>query len=167
MSSSGCICVRDGSLAFEAGAGGAEAAAVPARLELLQRVAGLSRLPARVAGDPRLDGTQPIRPRLRAAQPCPLWRNLPLQLRVAFVLTDDQDLMLGSMRALPAIQKLVAEAGANPVITMGFAMADPLSTVAPDYPDTKFVVIDVNWLDVPNLRQVHKIFFFLLIQLLI
>ena len=47
-----------------------------------------------------------------------------------------------------------AEAGANPVITMGFAMADPLSTVAPDYPDTKFVVIDVNWLDVPNLRQV-------------
>ncbi len=47
-----------------------------------------------------------------------------------------------------------AEAGANPVITMGFAMADPLSTVAPDYPDTKFVVIDVNWLDAPNLRQV-------------
>ncbi|MEY8841977.1 BMP family protein, partial [Cribrihabitans sp. XS_ASV171] len=26
--------------------------------------------------------------------------------------------------------------------------------VAPDYPDTKFVVIDVNWLDVPNVRQV-------------
>ena len=47
-----------------------------------------------------------------------------------------------------------AEAGANPVITMGFAMADPLSTVAPDYPDTKFVVIDVTWLDVPNVRQV-------------
>lgn len=47
-----------------------------------------------------------------------------------------------------------AEAGANPVITMGFAMADPLSTVAPDYPDTKFVVIDVSWLDVANLRQV-------------
>jgi basic membrane protein A len=47
-----------------------------------------------------------------------------------------------------------AEAGANPVITMGFAMADPLSTVAPDYPDTKFVVVDVSWLDAPNLRQV-------------
>ncbi|MEY8830244.1 BMP family protein [Sedimentitalea sp. XS_ASV28] len=47
-----------------------------------------------------------------------------------------------------------AEAGANPVITMGFAMADPLSTVAPDYPDTKFVVVDVSWLDVENLRQV-------------
>ena len=50
--------------------------------------------------------------------------------------------------------RLFAEAGANPVITMGFAMADPLTTVAPDYPDTKFVVIDVSWLDVPNIRQV-------------
>lgn len=47
-----------------------------------------------------------------------------------------------------------AEAGANPIITMGFAMADPLSTVAPDYPDTKFVAIDVTWLDAPNIRQI-------------
>ncbi|WP_424985949.1 BMP family lipoprotein [Microbulbifer sp. S227A] len=47
-----------------------------------------------------------------------------------------------------------AEAGANPVITMGFAMADPLSTVAPDYPETTFVVVDVSWLEVENLRQV-------------
>jgi basic membrane protein A len=47
-----------------------------------------------------------------------------------------------------------AEAGFNPVITMGFAMADPLSAVAPDYPDTKFAAIDVTWLDLPNVRQV-------------
>ena len=47
-----------------------------------------------------------------------------------------------------------AEAGANPVITMGFAMADPLSAVAPDYPDTKFVAIDVTWLEAPNVRQI-------------
>ncbi|MCG7520151.1 BMP family protein [Ruegeria sp. Ofav3-42] len=47
-----------------------------------------------------------------------------------------------------------AEAGANPIITMGFAMADPLSAVAGDYPDTKFVAVDVNWLDAPNIRQV-------------
>ncbi|MFY0692345.1 MAG: BMP family ABC transporter substrate-binding protein [Paracoccaceae bacterium] len=47
-----------------------------------------------------------------------------------------------------------AEAGANPVITMGFAMADPLSTVAADYPDTKFVVIDVTWIEGDNIRQV-------------
>ncbi|MCU9836650.1 BMP family ABC transporter substrate-binding protein [Ruegeria sp. WL0004] len=47
-----------------------------------------------------------------------------------------------------------AEAGANPVITMGFAMADPLSAVAADYPDTKFVAVDVTWLDAPNIRQI-------------
>ena len=47
-----------------------------------------------------------------------------------------------------------ADAGANPVITMGFAMADPLSAVAADYPDTKFVAIDVTWLDSPNIRQI-------------
>ncbi len=47
-----------------------------------------------------------------------------------------------------------AEAGSNPIVTMGFGMADPLTTVAPDYPDTKFVVVDVNWLDAPNLRQI-------------
>lgn len=47
-----------------------------------------------------------------------------------------------------------AEAGFNPVITVGFAMADPLTSVAPDYPDTKFVAIDVTWLDVPNVRQI-------------
>ncbi len=38
-----------------------------------------------------------------------------------------------------------AEAGANPVITTGFAFADPVSVVAPDYPDTKFVNID-GWM---------------------
>ncbi|MGD9863920.1 MAG: BMP family protein [Pseudodonghicola sp.] len=47
-----------------------------------------------------------------------------------------------------------AEAGANPIITMGFAMADPLTTVAPDYPDTKFVVIDVTWIEGANIRQI-------------
>ena len=47
-----------------------------------------------------------------------------------------------------------AESGANPIITMGFAMADPLSTVAPDYPETKFVAIDVTWLDAPNILQI-------------
>ncbi|MDX2482367.1 MAG: BMP family ABC transporter substrate-binding protein [Pseudodonghicola sp.] len=46
-----------------------------------------------------------------------------------------------------------AEAGANPIITMGFAMADPLSNVAPDYPDTKFVVVDVTWITGDNIRQ--------------
>ncbi len=38
-----------------------------------------------------------------------------------------------------------AEAGANPVVTTGFAIASILGEVAKDYPDTKFVNID-GWL---------------------
>ena len=36
----------------------------------------------------------------------------------------------------------------------GFAFADALGKVAPDYPDTKFAVIDVNWLSMPNVRGI-------------
>jgi len=45
-----------------------------------------------------------------------------------------------------------AEAGSNPIVMAGFAFADALGKVAPDYPDTKFAVIDVNWLSMPNVR---------------
>lgn len=52
-----------------------------------------------------------------------------------------------------ALRRL-AEAGANPVVMTGFGFADALNTVAPDFPDTKFAIIDVDWLDQPNVRQV-------------
>jgi basic membrane protein A len=48
----------------------------------------------------------------------------------------------------------LAESGANPIVMTGFAFADVLSTVAPDFPDTKFAVIDVFWLDIPNVAQI-------------
>ncbi len=47
-----------------------------------------------------------------------------------------------------------AEAGYNPIVMTGFSFASTLDTVAPDYPDTKFAVIDVDWLDQPNVRGV-------------
>ena len=47
-----------------------------------------------------------------------------------------------------------AEAGANPIVMAGFGFADSLSKVAPDYPDTKFAVIDVFWLGIPNVREI-------------
>jgi len=47
-----------------------------------------------------------------------------------------------------------AEAGSNPIVMAGFAFADALSQVAGDYPDPKFAVIDVNWLDFPNVRGI-------------
>ena len=47
-----------------------------------------------------------------------------------------------------------AEAGSNPIVMAGFAFADALGKVALDYPDTKFAVIDVNWLSMPNVRGI-------------
>jgi len=43
--------------------------------------------------------------------------------------------------------------GATVVLGVGFAQADAMDKVAADFPDTKFAIIDVNWLDRPNLRQ--------------
>ncbi|MEM9970672.1 MAG: BMP family ABC transporter substrate-binding protein [Pseudomonadota bacterium] len=48
-----------------------------------------------------------------------------------------------------------AEAGANPVITTGFAFATPIEAVAGDYPDTKFVNIDGFLPEIPpNVRMI-------------
>ncbi len=46
-----------------------------------------------------------------------------------------------------------AEAGYNPVVMTGFAFASALDKVAPDYPDTKFAIIDMV-VDQPNVRSV-------------
>jgi len=46
-----------------------------------------------------------------------------------------------------------AEAGNNPIVMAGFSFATPLSEVAGDYPDTKFVIIDAV-VDAPNVRSV-------------
>ncbi|PTV94134.1 nucleoside-binding protein [Rhodobacter aestuarii] len=46
-----------------------------------------------------------------------------------------------------------AESGANPIVMTGFAFGDVLNTVAPDYPDTKFAIIDMV-VDQPNVRSV-------------
>ncbi|MFC7703837.1 BMP family protein [Plastorhodobacter daqingensis] len=47
----------------------------------------------------------------------------------------------------------MAEAGANPIVVMGFQNASTLEQVAPDYPDTRFVLIDAV-ADLPNVRSV-------------
>jgi basic membrane protein A len=52
-----------------------------------------------------------------------------------------------------ALRRL-AEAGSNPVVMTGFAFGDVLAKVAPDFPDTKFAIIDVDWLDQPNITQI-------------
>jgi len=47
----------------------------------------------------------------------------------------------------------MAEAGANPIVMTGFAFGDTLGVVAPDYPDTKFAIIDMV-VDQPNVKSV-------------
>lgn len=47
----------------------------------------------------------------------------------------------------------MAERGATIVLGVGFAQADAMAKVAAEFPDTKFSIIDVTWLDAPNLRQ--------------
>ena len=49
--------------------------------------------------------------------------------------------------------RTLAEAGSNPVVMTGFAFGDVLAKVAPDYPDTKFAIIDMV-VDAPNVKSV-------------
>ncbi len=46
-----------------------------------------------------------------------------------------------------------AEAGNNPIVMAGFAFGTALGEVAADYPDTKFVIIDMV-VDAPNVRSI-------------
>ena len=48
----------------------------------------------------------------------------------------------------------LAEAGFNPIVVLGFQNAATVEEVAPRYPDTKFAIIDVSWLDIENLQQI-------------
>ena len=50
-----------------------------------------------------------------------------------------------------ALRRL-AETGANPIVVTGFAFAEILNKVAPDYADTKFVIID-GVVDQPNIQS--------------
>ncbi|MDZ4095957.1 MAG: BMP family ABC transporter substrate-binding protein [Paracoccaceae bacterium] len=51
-----------------------------------------------------------------------------------------------------ALRRL-AETGSNPIVMTGFAFGDVLAQVAPDFPDTKFAIIDMV-VDAPNVKSV-------------
>jgi basic membrane protein A len=51
-----------------------------------------------------------------------------------------------------ALRRL-AESGANPIVMTGFAFGDTLTQVAPDFPETKFAIIDMV-IDLPNVKSV-------------
>ncbi|MGF1446888.1 MAG: BMP family protein [Pikeienuella sp.] len=52
-----------------------------------------------------------------------------------------------------AMRRMIRRGDATLVIGVGFAQADAIDTVAADNPNVQFAIIDVSWLDRPNLRQ--------------
>ena len=51
-----------------------------------------------------------------------------------------------------ALRRL-AQSGANPIVMTGFAFGEVLNKIAPDYPDTKFVLIDQE-VKQPNVQSI-------------
>ena len=47
----------------------------------------------------------------------------------------------------------MAERGATVILGVGFAQADAIAKVSAEFPEKQFSIIDVSWLDSPNLRQ--------------
>ncbi len=63
------------------------------------------------------------------------------------------DIELQSQAQREQALRRLAESDHNPIVMTGFAFAGALSAVAPDYPDTKFAIIDMV-VDEPNVRSV-------------
>ena len=63
------------------------------------------------------------------------------------------DIELQSQAQREQALRRLAESGHNPIVMTGFAFAGALASVAPDYPDTKFAIIDMV-VDEPNVRSV-------------
>jgi basic membrane protein A len=66
---------------------------------------------------------------------------------------DYREIELQSDAQREQAMRRLAEAGSNPIVMAGFSQASALSVVAPDYPDTTFVIID-GVVDEPNVRSV-------------
>ncbi len=64
-----------------------------------------------------------------------------------------RDLEMQSEAQREQALRRLAESGANPIVMTGFAFSSVLEQVAPDYPDTTFVIID-GVVDAPNVRSV-------------
>ncbi len=66
---------------------------------------------------------------------------------------DYMETELASEAQREQTMRRMAERGANPVVVLGFANASTLETVAPDYPETTFVIVD-SVVDHPNVQSI-------------
>ena len=65
---------------------------------------------------------------------------------------DYREIELSSEAQREQALRRMAESGASPVVTVGFAYSTTMEQIAPEYPDTNFVVIDTV-VDQPNVRS--------------
>jgi basic membrane protein A len=75
------------------------------------------------------------------------WNNTPLRGRAYDVVTaQTQDMYIPNLRQ-------ATDEGYDLIVTTGFTFADALSTVAQDNPAQKYMIVDVDWVNFPNVMQ--------------
>ena len=67
--------------------------------------------------------------------------------------SDYREIELQSQAQREQAIRRLAEAGNNPIVMTGFAFATALGAVAPEFPDTRFAIIDMV-VDEPNVRSI-------------
>ena len=80
-----------------------------------------------------------------------VWQGVDRFMEETGVTVHSVDAANAADRA-PAIRRAIAR-GATLAIAVGFSYAQAIETVAAENPGRQFAIIDVNWLDLPNLRQ--------------
>lgn len=75
------------------------------------------------------------------------WNNTPNRGKLYDVVTaQTQDMYIPNLRQ-------AADEGYDLIMVTGFTWADALSEVAPQYPDQKFTIVDVDWVGQPNVME--------------
>lgn len=75
------------------------------------------------------------------------WNETPSRGKLYDVITaSSQDMYIPNL-------KNAADQGYDLIITTGFTWADAIREVSAQYPDQNFMIVDVNWVGVPNVRE--------------
>jgi basic membrane protein A len=75
------------------------------------------------------------------------WDNTPLRGSAYDVVTaQTQDMYIPNLRQ-------ATDEAYDLIVTTGFTFADALSTVAQDNPNQKYMIVDVDWVNFPNVMQ--------------
>jgi basic membrane protein A len=75
------------------------------------------------------------------------WENTPNRGKLYDVVTaQTQDMYIPNLRQ-------AADEGYDLIMVTGFTWADALSEVAPQYPNQKFTIVDVDWVGQPNVME--------------